>query len=156
MVLQRWQSVLLLLACVVMAWFSCVTVAQVNTADFTLDFLPLGFRFEGEYDNPQFSGWYVYTWSFFIISVLSALTPLIAIFCYKNLKLQKRLCLLTCLFIVASVAAGALYGYNTIADGVITWNQMAFAPLLAFCATVFAWSLIRSDERRIAAADRIR
>ncbi len=139
-----------------MAWFCCVTVGRVNTADFTLNFYPLGFRFEGEYDNPAFTGWYAYTWSFLILGVISAILPLIAIFCFKNLKLQKRLCLITCLFLCATVAVGANYGYNFIDGGTITWGQMAFAPLLAFCATIFAWSLIRSDQRRISAADRIR
>lgn len=156
MVIQRWQSVLLLVAGLVMAWFSFVSVGQVNTADFTLNFYPLGFQFEGTYDNPEFSGWYVYTWSFLILAILSALTPLIAIFCYRNLKFQKRLCLITCLFLCATVAVGATYGYNTIEGATVTWGQMAFAPLLAFCATIVAWSLIRSDQRRISAADRIR
>lgn len=156
MVLQRWQSVLLLVAGVVMAWFCFVTVGQVNTADFTLNFFPLGFKFEGQYDNPAFSGWYLYTWSFLVLGIISALIPLIAIFCYRNLKLQKTLCLISCLFQCATVAVGASYGYNAIDGGTITWNQMVFAPFLAFCATVFAWFLIRSDQRRIAASDRIR
>ena len=156
MVIQRWQTVLLLVATVVMAWFCCVPTGQVNTADFTLNFYPLGFKFEGQYDNPAFSGWYLYTWSFLIIGIISALLPFIAIFCYRNLKLQKALCLITCLFLCATVAVGASFGYNAIADASVTWGQMSFAPLLAFVATVFAWTLIRSDHKRIAAADRIR
>ncbi|MBD5283690.1 MAG: DUF4293 domain-containing protein [Bacteroides sp.] len=156
MVIQRVQSLLLLVAAVVMAWFSCVTVGQVNTADFTLNFFPLGFEFEGTYDNPAYSGWYAYTWSFFILGLISAVIPFIAIFSYRNLKLQMRLCLITCLLLCATVAVGANYGYNFVEGGTITWNQMAFAPLLAFCAAILAWTRIRSDKRRIEAADRIR
>lgn len=156
MVIQRWQTLLLLVAGVVMAWFSFVTIGQVNTPDFTLNFYPLGFQFEGEYDNPAFSGWYIHTWIFFILSIVSAVIPLIDIFCFKTLRLQQRLCLITCLLLCATVAVGANYGYNAIENGTVIWGQMAFAPLLSFCATIFAWSLIRSDQRRISAADRIR
>lgn len=139
-----------------MAWFCCVAVGQVNTADFTLNFYPLGFKFEGQYDNPAYAGWYLYTWSFLISAIVCALLPLIAIFCYRNLKLQKALCLISCLFLCETVAVGANYGYNLIEGAQVTWNQMAFAPLLAFCACIFAWTLIRKDQRRISAADRIR
>lgn len=156
MVLQRWQTVLLLVAVVVMTWFNFVSVGTVNTQDFTYSFYSAGFEYYGDYENPEYTGWMMHTWSFLIMSVMSALLPLITIFCYRNLKLQKRLCMIECLFLCVTVAIGAWYGYNGIADSSISWNQMSCAPLLSFCAVIFAWGLINSDKKRIESVDRLR
>jgi hypothetical protein len=43
MVIQRWQSVLLLVAAVAMATFSFLSLGQIQLSDYTLNFTTLGF-----------------------------------------------------------------------------------------------------------------
>ena len=80
MVIQRWQSVMLLIATALM--IICVIVPIDGVRLF--DVLPV-----------------------FIVGVLSAVFSLLAIFLYRQLDLQKRLALLSALFAaVTLVAAG--------------------------------------------------
>ena len=47
MVIQRWQSLLLLAAAVAMACFAFCTIGQISTADYSLALSSLGFSYEG-------------------------------------------------------------------------------------------------------------
>ena len=47
MVIQRWQSVLLLIAAVVMGCFTFMSLGQVQLPDYTCNFTTLGFDIEG-------------------------------------------------------------------------------------------------------------
>lgn len=156
MVIQRWQSVLLLIACVVMAVFSFMSLGQVQLPEYTLNFTTLGFYIEGEPAPGAPSGYTVHTWLFFIVSVMSAIIPLINIFMFKNLRLQKNLCLFEILFLIAVTCVGCYYGFYTYTDAETGWSSLIVAPLLAFVATVMAYGRISSDQRKLAAVDRIR
>lgn len=156
MVIQRWQSVLLLVAGVLMACFSFMTVAQVNTADFTFNLSPLGFSYAGEATDVARQGYECHTWFFFILSIMSALLPLIAIFLFRNLSLQMRVCLVSVLFEVACCACCLAAAYSTFEGGEVSWNEVSCAPFLAICATVMAWQRISADKRLLESADRLR
>ena len=80
MVIQRWQSVLLFITVVAMAAFSLLSLGQIQLPDFTLDFTALGFYIEGISTNGSASGYYMYTLPLFIVSIMSAIIPLINIF----------------------------------------------------------------------------
>lgn len=156
MVIQRWQSVLLLLVAALMATFSFISLGQIQLPEYSLNFTTLGFCIEGISTNGAPSGFVAHTWIFFILSILSAIIPLIAIFLFKNLKLQKKLCLFEVLFIMAVAIVGAMYGYNTIDGGEISWSSMIIAPLLALIADVMAYNRINSDQKLLRSVDRIR
>lgn len=156
MVIQRWQSVLLLLVAALMATFSFISLGQIQLPEYSLNFTTLGFCIEGISTNGAPSGFVAHTWIFFILSILSAIIPLIAIFLFKNLKLQKKLCLFEVLFIMAVATVGAMYGYNTIDGGEISWSSMIIAPLLALIADVMAYNRINSDQKLLRSVDRIR
>lgn len=156
MVIQRWQSVLLLLVAALMATFSFISLGQIQLPEYSLNFTTLGFCIEGISTNGAPSGFVAHTWIFFILSILSAIIPLIAIFLFKNLKLQKKLCLFEVLFIMAVAIVGATYGYNTIDGGEISWSSMIIAPLLALIADVMAYNRINSDQKLLRSVDRIR
>ncbi len=156
MVIQRWQSVLLLVAAVAMATFSFLSLGQIQLSDYTLNFTTLGFYIEGEATNGVASGYYMHTWSFFIVSLMCAIIPLIDIFLFKNLRLQKTLCLIGILFILAAVSIGCGYGYCTF-DGIsVSWSSLIIAPLIAVIALVMAYSRINADQKMLRSVDRIR
>lgn len=156
MVIQRWQSVLLLITAIVMACFTFCSLGQVQLEDYSLNFTTLGFSIEGESTEGGASGYVLYSWPMFIVSLLSAILPLINIFLYKNLSLQKMICLIEVLFILAVVGIGCIYGYNSFAPHYVSWSSLIVAPLLAFLADVYAYNRIESDRRKLRDADRLR
>lgn len=156
MVIQRWQSVLLLVAAVIMGCFTFMSLGQVQMQDFTLNFTTLGFKIEGEAVNGAETGYYMMTWAFFAVSVMSALLPLINIFLFNNLPLQKRMCLIEILFLVAVSAIGVGYGYYGIEGESVSWSTLAAAPLIALIADIMAYNRIRSDHRKLLSVDRFR
>lgn len=156
MVIQRWQSVLLLVAAVVMAVFSFASLGQIQTEDFSFNLTTLGLTYEGEATDGAPTGFAVNTWWFFAISLVSALLPLIAIFCFKNGKLQKRLCLIEVLFLVAVIACGAVLGYNVVPGSAPSWSTVIICPFLALIADVMAYQRICADWRLLRDSERLR
>ncbi len=156
MVIQRWQSVLLLLAAVAMATFSFLTLGQVKLQEYTLDFTTLGFHIDGVAANGAESGYYMRTWSFFMVSLMCAVIPLINIFLFRNLRLQKTLCLIGILFIFVLIVIGWGYGYRTFENVSVKWSPAIIAPFLALIATVMGFVRINADQKMLRSADRIR
>lgn len=156
MVIQRWQSVLLLVAAVAMATFTFFSLGQIQLPEYTLNFTTLGFYIEGEAINGAASGYYMHTLPFFIVSLMCALIPLINIFLFRNLRLQKTLCLIGILFVIASVAIGCGYGYCTFEGISVSWSSLIIAPLIALIALGMAYSRINADQKMLRSVDRIR
>lgn len=159
MVIQRWQSVLLLVAVVMMGIFTFLSLGQIQLTDYTLNFTTLGFTIEGSESDATTSGYYMHTIPFFIVSLMSALIPAIAIFTYKNmelLRLQMRLCLIDVLFIIATAAMGFYYGYFGVENGDVSWSSLIIALPVALISVIMAYSRIKADRNKILAADRIR
>lgn len=157
MVIQRWQSILLLVAFVMMTGFSFISLAQVQLPEYTLNFTTLGFTYEGIATDGAPAGYECHTWALFAISLLSALIPFIAIFCFKNMRLQLRLCLIDVLLIISTVATGACVAYTQFGNATIGWSSGAVvAPILALIAVIYAYIRIKSDIRLLRSADRLR
>lgn len=156
MVIQRWQSVLLLIAAVMMGCFTFMSLGQVQLPDYTCNFTTLGFDIEGIATNGGPAGFVSHTWILFAVSILSSIIPFIAIFCFKNLRLQKMLCLMEILFIVAVICIGALYGYYSFPQASVSWSSLIIAPFLAIAADILAYNRICADCRKLRAADRLR
>lgn len=137
-----------------MVCFSFCSLGQIQTADFTFNFTTLGFASEGiPTDGAQEVT--SSTWYFFAVSIMSALIPLIAIFCFRNLQLQKRLCIIEVIFLVAVAAVGGILGYCSL-PGEISWSTVIICPLLAVILDIIAYRYIRSDEKKLRAVDRFR
>lgn len=155
MVIQRWQSLLLLVAAAVMCCFSFCSLGQVQTTDYTFNFTSLGFYQEG-IPTDGVANSVSHTWYFFVFSLTTALLLLIDIFLFKNLPLQKKVCLVGVLFIVVSAAAGIGLAY-TFADGApVGWSAVAACPLIALVAAIMAWTCMQRDHNKLKAVDRIR
>ena len=156
MVIQRWQSVFLLIVAVMMGIFTFMSLGQVQLQDYSLNFTTIGFSIEGESTNGAPTGYYCYTWPFFIVSLLSCVIPFINIFLFKNLRLQKRLCIIEILFLLSVLAAGCAYGYYQFSEAYVSWSSLIIAPLIAFVADVMAYNRISHDQRLLRASDRLR
>lgn len=155
MVIQRWQSVLLLVAAVVMGCFSFLSLGQVQTPDFSYNFTALGLWPEGQLTSTDNPGG-VSTWYLFAVSLLSALLPLIAIFTFRQFRLQRRLCVLSMLLLVCVICVCALVAYNTFNGGDVSWSSMICAPFVALIAVIMAYQRIRADHRLLRSADSLR
>lgn len=155
MVIQRWQSVLLIITVALMACFTFLSLGQVNITDYTYNFTCLGFAAEGEMTQnvPVVEQ---STWFLFIVSLMSTIIPFINIFLYKNLPLQKRVCLIEVMFIVVTIVLAAYEGYFAYPGTPVSWSTLALAPFLALITTIMSWRLINKDHKLLRSVDRIR
>lgn len=157
MVIQRWQSVLLLLACVLMACFTFMSLGQFQTTDYSINFTTLGLSYEGEATNGAPTGYLPgRPWVLFVVSLMSAILPFVAIFCFKNLRLQKRLCYIEILFIMVASAIAAKVGYTPVYDTTVSWSSIIIAAPVSLVAVIAALRCIISDHRKLRSADRLR
>lgn len=157
MVIQRWQSVLLLVAAVMMGCFTFCSLGQVQTTDFTFDFTSFGFSYEGIPTDGAPSGTFLSTWYFFILSITTMIIFLIDIFLFRNLTFQKKVCLVGILLTIASAATGWCLGFNAIEGGETQWSTVMYvAPVISVVAAIMAYFRMNSDRRKLLAADRIR
>ena len=154
MVIQRWQSVMLLVTFALMACFTFLSLGQVQTQDFTDNFTCLGFAAEGEMTAPE-TVVNQSTWFLFILSLMSTILPFINIFLYKNLPLQKRVCVFEIMFLIATIVVAAYEGYCAYPVAV-AWSSLALAPFLALILMIMAWRLINRDHNLLRSVDRIR
>lgn len=155
MVIQRWQSLLLLIAVVLMACFSFVSLGQIQTTDYTFNFTALGLCSEGQPTagaNPPC----VSTWYLFAVSILSAVISLVAIFTYKKLPLQKNLCLIAVLLIICVIIAAAVIAYQSFDGASISWSSWVCAPFLSLITVLMAYNRISADQRIIRESERLR
>lgn len=155
MIIQRWQSLLLLLACAVMACFTFLSLGQVTTQDYTFNFTSWGFYSEGDPTSGS-QEIVINTWYFFMVSLTTVVLLFIDIFLYKNLNLQKRVCLVSLICIVATGSVAGCLGYSCIQDGYMGWSTVALCPFIAIVAVILAYNMMCRDQRLLRAADRLR
>lgn len=157
MVIQRWQTVMLLIACVMMCIFSFISLGQIQTPDYTFNITALGICREGIATAPdEATG--LGTAYLFVDSLLASLLALIGIFCFKNMKLQKNLIVIAML---CTATAGALVAFGASAFakdfyGTVGWSVFIGTPLVALVADILAYRMICSDQKKLRAADRLR
>ncbi|MBO5445049.1 MAG: DUF4293 domain-containing protein [Muribaculaceae bacterium] len=157
MVIQRWQSVMLLIAAVMMGIFSFVSLGQIQLHDFSFNITSLGILREGIATSPgEPAG--VHTYEAFAVSLLAAVMSLIAIFCYKSKKLHKNTVMISMLFTVVSVMLLVfdVYDFSSECGGDVQWSVLICSPLIALIAEIIALRMIRSDWKKLEAADRLR
>lgn len=143
MVIQRWQSVLLLLAVVFMCLF-CVTpyaiLEEVNGV--TSSFEPA--------TSPVF----------LILNVAVAILLLIDIFLFKNLKLQMRIAKMNIILIVASMISMGVMCYTIVSPITSSYSfEVTYSVLYVVAALVcaiFALRFMRRDHKLLTSYDRLR
>ncbi len=136
MVIQRWQSVFLFLASVMMGIFSFVPFATQVSGEEILQFTPM--------DAPVYC----------TLNLLIALLLLLAIFMFKNIKRQKTVTLVSVVLMVASAVSGGVIVYS--GGMAVDWTG---GVLLLICSGVLALAAYRrivADERLLRSYDRLR
>ena len=156
MVIQRWQSVLLLIAAVAMGCFTFMSLGQVQTPEYTLNFTTLGYTYEGVATEGGLSGYYEHTSFLFVLSLASTLLPLISIFLFKNLSLQIKMCMVSILLLLGTAAYCGVSGYTTVPEAAVSWSSVIIGAAVALCAELMAIKYIRRDANLLRAVDRIR
>ena len=157
MVIQRWQTVMLLIAGVMMGIFSFCSLGQIQTEAYTFNVTALGIFREGIATAPdEATG--ISTIILFIVSLLACILPLIDMFCFKNMNLQKKVAMISALFSIAAgvIAAFTASGFASDFQSNVTWSVFICAPLLALIGDIMAFRLITSDQKKLRAADRLR
>lgn len=155
MVIQRWQSVLLLISAVMMGIFSFSSIGQFQLHDYSLNFCTWGIYTEGQADDGNVNT-HISTIYFLIISLLSLILYLIDIFLYKNLSLQKKVCSVAILTTIATISTGCVIGYTAVENGCPSWSSIVIAPFIAVFSGILAYRFISSDDRKLKSADRLR
>lgn len=152
--IQRIQTLYLLVALLLTVFCLCIPVASfepvgmggdalmfnlwTNLADGTRDFTP---------------------WPLFVILLLTCPLCILAIFSFKNRKLQARLCLSCLLLDIAWMVVFAVLFYFKAADPDVEMGNILFGTGLPFFAAVLfllARKGIKKDDKLIRDMDRIR
>lgn len=147
---------MLLITVALMACFTFLSLGQVQTTDFTYNFTTIGFSIEGEPTEGSPHGYQVYTWFLFIVSLMAAILPFIDIFLYRNLPLQKRVCLIEIVFLLCVICIAGWEGYKGMPGYEVQWSSLAMAPFLSLILMVMSWTLINKDHKLLKSVDRIR
>ena len=152
MVIQRWQTLMLLISAVMMALFSFCSLGQIQGADITVNFTALSMTVEGTGKT------YMPTWYILVVSLLSTLLPLIGIFRYKALKMQRKICMLSIVLTLAAMASAWIASSYAGVEGArgMDWSSIVIAPFVAIVALIAAIRCIGSDMRKLSGYDRLR
>lgn len=143
MVIQRWQSVWLLIATILVVVFCCIPMACITSAPTDTSSITT----MSPADLPVF----------LVLNIVIALLLFLAIFLFKNIRRQKTVTMVSMLLIVVSMVTEALLFYNwTSLEGEIEMFGSVFLLLGALVFALLAWRGIRHDERLLRSADRIR
>ena len=141
--IQRWQTLWLLVAAVLIGVFCFVPMAIVQSDAMS----PESATFLSPKDMPVFM----------IVNAVVALLLFIAIFLYKNTRRQKTVTLASMLLIVVSMAVESfvLFGWDS-QEGKVEWLGSIFLLVGALFFALMAYRGISNDEKLLKAADRIR
>lgn len=141
MVIQRWQTVFLFFATVLMVVFSLVPFATATMGNGSVELKPTDFPV------------------YLILNILIALLLFIDIFLYRDLKRQRTVTLINIVLICASAVTGALIIYGPaqpaeVVDVQATANMLMLAG--AFLFSIFALRGINKDRKTLSSYDRLR
>ena len=157
MVIQRWQSVLLLIAAAVMACFTFIPFGTITTNEVTYSLTGLGFYPQG---TPTDSNALevIHTWYLFMMCITTIVLLLLDIFLFKNIRFQQKVCLVAILFIIADGCVGGLLGFWSFREEgfQLWWNTTALCPFIALIGAILAYYRMAQDYSLLKAADRLR
>ncbi len=139
MVIQRKQSVFLLLAAIMMGIFCFMPIASFMVDEMSVLIEPI--------NNPVY----------LVVNILITLLLLLDIFLFKNFKLQKRVVAISIILIILSCVMWIMLGSNNFENFDVDWSySSAILPLCSLILTNMALSGIKADEEKIKSYDRIR
>ncbi|MBD5214547.1 MAG: DUF4293 domain-containing protein [Bacteroidales bacterium] len=139
MVLQRWQSVYLLVAVFAMI-LGCILPfgAIIEEGVTSLKLMPVDFPV------------------LLTLNILIGILLAIDIFMYKNLRAQKMVAAVSALLCVASLATQVLLLVRNEASFALVWNGSIIATFCAFVCALMARYNMNRDEKILKSYDRLR
>ena len=153
--IQRIQSIYLLLTTALMAVFLFLPIAQFDTTDGIYSFTAQGISTVEAVTTPVFTP----TWGVFVLGTIIAVLSFITIFLYKNRPTQARICMINAFFLVTFYIVIFLSGYTFREDlsaSNISWTAYIVMPFVALVLDILAYKAINKDERLVRSLDRIR
>ena len=166
--IQRIQSIYLLLAAALMATFLFCPIAQFDTPDGLYSFTSQGVSTVMAEPAAQATeaaatiartSVFTPTWGVFALGTIIAVLSIIAIFLYKNRPTQARICMINAFFLVTFYVVIFLSGYTFHGDLAAThtsWTAYLIMPFVALVLDVLAYKAINKDEQLVRSMDRIR
>ena len=148
--IQRKQSVYLLLAVIAIVCALCLPIGYFVDEATSLVFKPMGITLM---DGTQLS-----TWGLFALLVLGAIIPACTIFLFRNRRLQMRMIVFNVVLLVAYFFVLLLF-ISTLKSDLNSSFQLNWAlclPVVAIILNWLAFGAIRQDDQLVKAADRIR
>ena len=142
MVIQRWQSLLLLVAGILMALFCCTPYA-IRTAAETAIEGPSAIYVK---DAPVFM----------VLNIVVAALLFIAIFLFKNLKLQMRVTMASILLIAASMVTCGFILWAAEPDAELLWTGGVLLLVFSLVCAISALRFMRKDYKLLRSNDRLR
>ncbi len=141
MVIQRWQSVLLLVAAVAMALFTFLpfaTVESLASAQSAITVAPCDFAV------------------YFVLNITISLLLFIAIFLYKNIRRQMTVTLLSLMLIAVSAVTGLFIVFGHLKDASLVLGGGVLLLIVALVAALWGYRRIKADHKLLTSMDRIR
>ena len=140
MVIQRWQSVYLLLGVFAMILVCIRPFGMIMSPDGAIDTELVAIDFP----------------VFLIVNILTGLLLLIDIFLFKNLKLQRMVAAICVLLIIASAVSAAivLASYGDLWQ--VAWYGAPVGIVCALICTILARHRMGEDEKKLRSYDRLR
>ena len=148
MVLQRWQTVYLLIAVILMIVANFVPVMTIGDVAGVAD-VTFANVLSAESSHSGMT-------AYFILADVCALLSLLTIFKYKNLKLQMQLCTVLELLYLAAVAVAVVQVVMLPADAVVKFALGAFAVPFAMICTFLARSGVKKDRDLLKSVEHFR
>ena len=138
MMIQRIQTVYLIIAVLLMGFFCNSSLGTVRIEEAVADIRPV--------DYPVF----------LIVNVVIAVLLFIAIFLYKNVRRQRTVTLVSMLLIAASAVSGGFIVYAGNEGATLQLTGGVVLLIGALLAALLAYRGIKHDEKLLRDADRIR
>lgn len=156
MVIQRIQTLYLLIAAILISVFIFMPIVEIKSIDASESLVVMPYSIiEAQGSMTANSNNYLPA----ILSCFVALLALITIFCYKDLNKQIRLCGICCLIIVAIIALSVLVSFNVINTINAPNYRFSFSfilPIVSILFLILACKAIKKDKKLLSSSDRIR
>lgn len=153
MVIQRWQSVFLLIATIAMALFCFMPSVIFNTVDNIYTMTSCGVTAA---DGACVQCSLVYL----ILNILIAVLSFITIFLFKDLKRQMRMIAIALILTLASCITFGIMAYmniSALSATSVEWQYGRLAlPLITLLSQWLAYRGMMRDRNKLASYDRIR
>ncbi|MDA3890144.1 MAG: DUF4293 domain-containing protein [Salinivirgaceae bacterium] len=150
--IQRIQSVYLLIAAICMLLFYMFPIAVFTTEAYTFEFFNCHITHPENLEPP------IALLPLAVLPVLSMLLGLVVIFLFKNRKLQMRINKINMLVVISVIAIAGFYfsKIRALLNGEVSYGFALVFPILTIVFLILANRAINYDEKLVRAADRIR